>query len=399
LDDSTFYSEIERCDAEFSAVPLELRQLDIYHCLIGSEERNESTLSYLSKISAWFQQKYGAAAAWDGVIGRQPILRKGRLLVLQIRHPEVNPKSGVSDLLEELRHQGPDLSPEEHRNVAITHLESSADFSALHNMEMRPSLFTKEQRGLSRRAWFDLRNAVSVLESSGDVQGSIVHAHEAAEKFLKIALIHEGCAYSKLGRGDLKHDLNSLIKSLFHKQAKYRFLKRTARDLEELFGSMTIQRYESVNRSLSDAIDAFRLARHCCGFVAMQVELDDERGAPDITFRPGRYYQDYSGRQYRFCGFEKGAQGETLCNLFLLELSDQVQTIDLLGKFKAPCSFHYKEIRDQAAISRLEKRYSSIRRRANSQIDMDRPTGTTIERIDESFDAMLSIKMPVGRKR
>lgn len=335
----------------FSTVPLVLRQLDIYHSLIGNEERNESTLGYLSKISAWFHERYGTAAAWDGVIGRQPIVLRGRLQTLQVRHPAVNAKSGISDLLEELRSHGPELSPEEQREVAIVHLESSADFSALHNMEMRPSLFSEEQRGLSRRAWFDLRNAVTVLESSVDIQGSIVYAHEAAEKFLKIALIHEGYAYSKLGKGELKHDLNSLIKSLFGKHRKYKFLKRPARDLQELFGSMTTQRYESVNRSLSDAVEALRLARHCCSFVAMQVELDDERGAPDVTFKPGRYYQDYSGRQYRFCGFEDGSMGEVLCSLFLLEASDQGHTIDALAKFKAPCEFHYKEIKDRSVYS------------------------------------------------
>lgn len=86
------------------------------------------------------------------------------------------------------------------------------------------------------------------------------------------------------------------------------------------------------------------MARHCCGFVAMQVELDSDRGASDITLRIGKYYQDYAGRQYRFCGYENTADGKLMCKMFLLEASDEGQTIDALLNQKAPCSFYYKEI-------------------------------------------------------
>lgn len=173
LDDATFFAEIERLDRDFTATPLTIRQLDIYHALIGSEERNETTLGYLNKISAWYQQKYGSAAAWDGVIGTQPIYLRGRLFLFQIRCPEVNPKSGILDLRERLDREGPPVSPEENRQLGVAQLESSSDFSALYNMEMRPSLFSSEQRALSRRAWFDLKNAVNLLETSTDIRGQL----------------------------------------------------------------------------------------------------------------------------------------------------------------------------------------------------------------------------------
>jgi hypothetical protein len=115
MDDATFFAEIERLDKEMLAVPIELRQLDIYHALIGREERDESALGYLSKISAWYQQRYGNQAKWDGVIGRQPLLLRGRLQILQIRHSSVNPKSGLEDLLDTFRLQGLPASPEEYR--------------------------------------------------------------------------------------------------------------------------------------------------------------------------------------------------------------------------------------------------------------------------------------------
>lgn len=397
MDDATFFAEIERLDQEFSATPLAIRQLDIYHALIGSEERNELTLGYLEKISAWYQQKYGAAAAWDGVIGVQPVFLRERLFVFQIRCPEVNPKSGILDLRERLNREGPPISLEENRQLGIAQLESSADFSALYNIEMRPSILTREQRALSRRAWFDLKNAVSLLETSGDIQGSIVSAHEAAEKFLKIALIHEGYPYSSLGKGELKHDLDSIIKTLSKKHSKYKSIKGIARNLQQSFGSMTTQRYESINRSLRDAVEAFRMARHCCGFVAIQIELDSDRGAPDVTLRIGKYYEDYAGRQYRFCGLRNTADGNLTCDMFLLEASDEGQTIDALVNQKAPCNFYYKEVSDQSAISRLERRYSSIQQLAKSKKAAAEFRGASAELIHESLQGLVSLRIPIRK--
>ena len=53
---------------------------------------------------------------------------------------------------------------------------------------------------------------------------------------------------------------------------------------------------------MKDSVEAFRLARHCCSFVAQQIQLDTVRGTPDIPLQEGHYYQDYAGRQFRFCG-------------------------------------------------------------------------------------------------
>jgi HEPN domain-containing protein len=276
-------------------------------------------------------------------------------------------------------------------------LESSADFAALHNIEMRPSLFTTEQRGLSRRAWFDLRNASAIIEGSSDVQGSIFHAHEAAEKFLKIALLHEGYGYAELGKGKLRHNLNNLIEALASKHHKYEFLKKPARDLHSLHKLMSA-RYTVLNLSLADAVEAFRLARHCVGFVAIQIELEAERGAPDLSFELGHYYHDCSGREYRYCGSDRGAQGELLCLLYLLEASDKEHTIDALIRYKAPCSFHYAEIRDQVTIARLQARYSAIQLKKRLDRGRADQQGVTVERIHESLQAIASIRMPIRRE-
>jgi len=57
MEDSLLYAEVERLDAEMAAVPLILRQLDVYHVLIGKEERDEESLAFLEKISAWYKQR------------------------------------------------------------------------------------------------------------------------------------------------------------------------------------------------------------------------------------------------------------------------------------------------------------------------------------------------------
>jgi hypothetical protein len=54
--------------------PLILRPLDIYHVLIGKEERDEESRAYLDKITSWFVQRYGDEAVWDGVLSRDPDL-------------------------------------------------------------------------------------------------------------------------------------------------------------------------------------------------------------------------------------------------------------------------------------------------------------------------------------
>jgi hypothetical protein len=58
MDDALLYAKIEQLDTEMAETPLILRPLDIYHALIGKEERDEESLAYLRKITAWFIQRY-----------------------------------------------------------------------------------------------------------------------------------------------------------------------------------------------------------------------------------------------------------------------------------------------------------------------------------------------------
>ena len=393
MDDALLYAEIERLDAEMASTPLILRPLDIYHVLIGKEERDEESRAYLDKITAWFVQRYGDEAVWDGVLSRDPVFFRGRVHLLEIIHSGVSERRGIDTFLKRLEDEGKPPSLEEWKYLARTALESSQDFSSLHNLEMAPSLLSIVQRDLCRRAWFDLRSVGPMLQSSGDVQGAIVHSHEAAEKFLKVALIHLGLPPDQLGKGKYKHNLDHLMDALIARQSKYVFLRKPAKELHSLLASMNA-RYSSLKRSTKDATEAFRLARHCCSFVAQQIHLDKVRGVPDIALQEGHYYQDYAGRQFRFCGTVR-KHDEQLALMYLLGAQDRGQTIDALVRLKLPCSFHYIAIDDQNDLRRLELRYQDImaRQRQNPFIRPDPETNVEIDK--EAFDAMVLIQIPL----
>lgn len=393
MDDPLLFAEIERLDGEMASTPLILRPLDIYHVLIGKEERDEESRAYLDKITAWFVQRYGDEAIWDGVLSRDPIYFRGRVHLLEIIHNAVSERRGIDTFLKRLEDEGKPPSPEEWKYLARMALESSQDFSSLHNLEMAPSSLSVVQRDLCRRAWFDLRNVGPMLQSSGDIQGAIVHSHEAAEKFLKIALIHVGLPPDQLGKRKYRHNLDHLMDALIGRQSKYVFLRKPAKELHGLLASMNA-RYSSLKRSTKDAVEAFRLARHCCSFVAQQIQLDKVRGGPDIALQERHYFQDYAGRQFRFCGTVMSDR-EQLALMYLLEAQDRGHTIDALVRVKLPCSFHYIAVNDQNDLRRLELRYQGIMaRQCQSPIIRSDPE-TKVEVDKESFDAMVLIRTPV----
>lgn len=396
MDEALLYARIEQLDADMAATPLVLRPLDIYHVLIGKEERDEESLAYLRKITAWFIQRYGEEATWDGVLSRDPIFFRGRVQVLEITHNGVSEERGLDRFLRKLQEEGSPASFEEWKYLSRIAVESSQDFSALHNLEMTPSLLSLQQRDLSRRAWFDLRNVGPLLHSSGDVQGAIVHSHEAAEKYMKIALLHVGLAPEQLGKGRYRHNLEHLIDALAGRQNKYAFLRKQANELHALLDSMNA-RYSSLKRTLKDAVQAFRLARHCCSFVAQQIHLDKIRGASDIGLEEGRYYQDSADRQYRYCGTRQ-KDGKQLALMYLLGAQDRDQTIDALVRFILPCSFHYFAITDVPTLQRLESRFREIMARSRENPEVQPDPGTTIEKDEESFDAMLIVRTPVEKR-
>ena len=394
MNDAQFFANVERTDAELSSVPLILRPLDVYHRLVGREVRDHFANDCFQKIHAWYLQRYGKAAEWDGVLARHPVFLRGKVHILKIVHPEASPPDGLQELIGILAESSGPVSEQEFEYLAMNALESSHDFGVLHNLEMRPSLLGREQRALMRRAWFDLRDAVAVLESSSDVQGSIVHSHEAAEKFLKIAALHEGHQPRELGKRALRHDLPEIVKVLRKDHRKYLSVKKQANTLCELLDTMNA-RYSEMRRTASDAANAFRLARHCCAFVAAQVLLDDERKAKEAVFKPGHFYRNTHGEEFRFCGTARNSTGVLVSRLFALESkSFDGHTIDALVAFRAPCEFNFVEVTDKSAVTRLEKRFSFLQRQKRDV----RENQASIRIAEDSLHAMAFIRIPTSSR-
>jgi hypothetical protein len=69
--------------------------------------------------------------------------------------------------------------------------------------------------------------------------------HEAAEKYLKIAVLHVGLPPEQLGKGKYRHNLNHLIDALAGRQNKYVFLRKPANELHALLDSMNARRPSS----------------------------------------------------------------------------------------------------------------------------------------------------------
>jgi len=113
MDDAILYAEVERLDGEMASTPLILRPLDIYNLLIGKEERDDESLGYLHKITAWFIQRYGDEAVWDGVLSRDPVFFRGRVHLLEIIHNGVSERRGLDSFLKRLEDDGKPPSLEE----------------------------------------------------------------------------------------------------------------------------------------------------------------------------------------------------------------------------------------------------------------------------------------------
>src|SRR6266545_1165931 len=113
MDDAHFFAEIERTDAELSSVPLILRPLDVYHRLVGREERDQFAKECFQKIHAWYLQRYDKAAEWDGVLARYPVFLRGQIHLLKIVHPEASAPDGLQELIGNLAESSGPVSEQE----------------------------------------------------------------------------------------------------------------------------------------------------------------------------------------------------------------------------------------------------------------------------------------------
>ncbi len=123
----------------------------------------------------------------------------------------------------------------------------------------------------------------------------------------------------------------------------------------------------------SNAVQAFRLARHCCVFVAQQIELDKLRGGRDVDFVLDELYRDSAGRQFRFRGF-KQEQGYIACQYVPAGGEGSWSDDRFTGQLSVATQLPLQAVTDVQDIRRPEKRYAHIapqdrQRRSSAQGD------------------------------
>jgi len=324
------------------------------------DKRTQYAEDLFDHIADWYFCKYGNQAIWDQTIGEQPVIIRDAVYVARIPFTDRNRVVGITDQIKDVPAEiTRSFTEDEVRYVASTCLEAFSDYSALYNLDTRPSLLRVDQWQLVRRAKFDVKAAALLLKEAEDTQGSITHSHQAAEKFMKSALLGFGVD-TKIVRRRFSHNLGKIYNELVARHRKFKHLGNAATALDQLLESMDI-RYAEIPRSARDAVAAFGAARHICGFIAQQWQLDAERGTPDHKLQPGRFYQDYSGRTYRCVAIERNRKGELVARMFLLEHNFGGMVLDAEMTCKADVGHLYVELTQTETLQRLETRYRSLR--------------------------------------
>lgn len=292
-------SRLGLLDVGFSArgLPLRYRPLESFKDIYGNIPDGAVRESLFDPISRWFEERYGQNAHWDGVIGRIPVLWRGGVHLVQVPFAVDGTAVRLIDHIEGLPQDiAATFTPEEFASLGRKTAGAAMSFRTLYNLIVDDAFLDDAERGLVWRGLFDLENAANSLRHVGDTQASIFNTHEAAEKFLKVALKRSG---SNIDLQSLGHRLPLIFDKLAAIEDRYSWLKSSVDSLQALAPNMQI-RYDIVPRTVEDAISGFNAALSICGTLAQIWLFDIERGTNESTFSPGKFYVDGS-RTVSFC--------------------------------------------------------------------------------------------------
>ena len=286
-------------DAEFKArgLPLKYRPLQAFKDLYGTLPDGPERVGLFDPITRWFITKYGESAHWDGVIGRIPVLVRGSVYLVLVPFSVGDTVARLTDHIQDL----PDdiaatLTEEEFEILARKVGGATTNFRTLYTLSCDDVHLDDVQRGLVWRGSVDLENSATSIKHVGDTQTAVFNAHAAAEKFLKVALKRSGCTIDLQSLG---HKLPKIFEALLDVENRYLWLKSSVDALQSLAPNMQI-RYDTVPRSVEQAISAFNSSLSICGSLARMWLFDIERGTTTSIFSPGKFYRDGIG-YYCFC--------------------------------------------------------------------------------------------------
>ncbi|MGH9492141.1 MAG: HEPN domain-containing protein [Terriglobales bacterium] len=303
-------------------------------------------------ICSWYERRYGDRMLVDFKIGKKPILLRG--LLFYIRFPLTYGNVSVP-ILEQVEGLTEDmvksLTQEEVAQIIQQYTEGHYAFTALDNLRSAQLPITGAARDLVKRGLHDLEAAVSLAETVEDSQGSLFHTQEAAEKFLKAALMLYGATEKEVKR--LGHNLQKILSQLCQKDLKFAYIAEPVR-VVALKGANI--RHRDLRVRLERVVPSVNAALHICSFVAGQWELERVRGGSQPNFEPGKLYTNLMGLNYKCLKLAADERGIELAELALLGNKG----IDAVFKQRSYYSFLYAEITEPDKIAQLERRYREV---------------------------------------
>jgi HEPN domain-containing protein len=184
---------------------------------------------------------------------------------------------------------GATLSREEFEAIGRKAAGATISFQKLYNLTVEDGFLDAVERGLVWRALFDLETAATTLRHVGDTQNTIFQIHQAAEKFLKVALKRSGST------ADLKrfgHNLPAVFEELKKFSGRYSWLEPCVVALQAFAPNMEI-RYSVVPRRVEEAIEAFHAALSICWRPCANVALRYEAGFGPLSFLTGVFLRGW----------------------------------------------------------------------------------------------------------
>jgi HEPN domain-containing protein len=375
-------AEFEQLDAELKlwGTPLLWRPLGVFKRLHGIVNDPEQRTALMEPIRDWFLQVYGEAVRWDGVLGKFPIIIRNNLYTgIALYAFEDRPgvyKEHILDLPPEVSDT---FDTEDFRYIAERLTQVRNSFHMLYNLSIEDHCFSDEARHLFNMGVRDLESATALLVHTKNVQGSIVASHEAAEKFLKIALLR---SRSQKSPRSFLHNVPALFDELAMIEPRYGWLIKPAKYLQKLSPNMDM-RYMVMQRSESDAVSAFMASIHICGVLANIWLFDHDRGQIQPRFVADKFYTNAAGRTY-YCK-QVNDQQATLLFFHLHRFGHQLAEI----KMNILESSLYMEVTDLADETRLRLLLIRILRNPGVRVTPEQVLLHTVDGNEGSYTAMM----------
>ena len=370
-------------------VSVHLRPLECFKRLHGPVHCKARRKELFDPIILWYRGKYGAAAEWDGVVGRFPLLIRNEVYIGLARFIEEG--EALVDLTEDIEglpnEIAGSLSLEEFRPVAERQANANSSFRSLYNLEIEEDFLRDQERDLVRRARADLASSVVVLKQNGDTQKSVFESHEATEKFFKAALLRTGY---KQNVGDFKHNIPKLFRELVKAAPRYSWLRKPQDNLQSLFVPGMGLRYKQIAVSVERAVEAFFGSLFICGTVAQMWLFDRARGTSESTFRVCRFYIDGQGYAH-YCQRVEG----NFATLTLFHSSEAVGSAMVDKRMDLQQSAMYLEVVDPALDAELGKQLEAHYRNRGKRVTAEE-VGLKLESGVEGSYATAVIKRGFG---